>query len=305
MEDKNKVIASEIVPMSDNVIRNLIYTVRGQQVMMDSDLAMLYQVETKVFNQAVKRNSIRFPENFRFQLTQEEFASLRSQNVTSKERGGRRYLPYVFTEPGIAMLSAVLRSDVAIDVSIKIMNAFVEMRRFMANNSMLFERIADVELKQLEYQKSTDEKFEKVFEYISDHAETEQKIFFDGQIYDAFSLIVSLIRKAEKDIILIDGYVDVDTLNLLSKKKDGVEVTIYTYAGSKLTKSDVAAFNAQYSNLTVKKTQIFHDRFMILDHSAVYHIGASIKDAGKKCFALSLLQDPDVLVTLLNRLGTV
>ena len=273
--------------------------------MMDSDLATLYQVETKVFNQAVKRNLDRFPENFRFQLTKEEFTSLRSQNVTSKGRGGRRYLPCVFTEPGIVMLSAVLRSDVAIDVSVKIMNAFVEMRRFMANNAMLFERIADVELKQLEYQKSTDEKFEKVFEYISDHAETEQKIFFDGQIYDAFSLIVSLIQKAEKDIILIDGYVDVDTLNLLSKKKDGVEVTIYTYVGAKLTKSDAAAFNAQYPTLTVKKTQMFHDRFMILDHSVVYHIGASLKDAGKKCFALNLLQDSDMLAMLLNRLESV
>jgi len=203
------------------------------------------------------------------------------------------------------MLSSVLHSDTAVNVSVRIMNAFVEMRRFMASNAMLFERIADVELKQLEYQKSTDEKFEKVFEYISDHAETEQKIFFDGQIYDAFSLIASLIQKAKKDIILIDGYVDVDTLNLLSKKQNDVKVTIYTYANAKLTSSDITAFNAQYPTLTVKKTQIFHDRFMILDHSAVYHIGASLKDAGKKCFALSLLQDPDMLTTLINRLKSL
>jgi len=304
--DTKKIVTAEIVPVSDNVIRNLIYTVRGQQVMMDSDLAMLYQVETRRLNESVKRNANRFPESFCFQATKEEYEALMSQIATSNEgRGGRRKLPYFFTEPGIAMLSSVLHSETAVNVSVKIMNAFVEMRRFMANNAMLFERIADVELKQLEYQKSTDEKFEKVFEYISDHAETEQKIFFDGQIYDAFSLMVSLIQKAEKDIILIDGYVDVDTLNLLSKKQDGVEVTIYTYASAKLTKADAAAFNAQYPTLTVKKTQIFHDRFMILDHSAVYHIGASIKDAGKKCFALSLLQDPDMLTTLLNRLESV
>jgi len=303
--DTKKPVVTEIITTSDNMIQNLIYNIRGQQVMMDSDLAMLYQVETKAFNQAVKRNLNRFPENFRFQLSQEEFESLRSQNVTSNGRGGRRYLPYVFTEPGIAMLSSVLHSDTAVNISVRIMNAFVEMRRFMASNAMLFERIADVELKQLEYQKSTDEKFEKVFEYISDHAETEQKIFFDGQIYDAFSLIASLIQKAKKDIILIDGYVDVDTLNLLSKKQNDVKVTIYTYANAKLTSSDITAFNAQYPTLTVKKTQIFHDRFMILDHSAVYHIGASLKDAGKKCFALSLLQDPDMLTTLINRLESL
>ena len=187
------------------------------QSMMDSDLAMLYQVETKVFNQAVKRNIARFPDNFRFQLTKDEYAALRSQVVTLNKNAGRgthrKYLPYVFTEQGIAMLSAVLRSDVAIQVSINIMNAFVEMRRFIANNALLFERISNVELKQLEYQKQTDEKLEQIFEYISEHEEADQKIFFDGQIYDAFSLIVSLIQKAGKEITLIDGYVDVGTLN--------------------------------------------------------------------------------------------
>ena len=177
-------------------IKSLIYIVRGQQVMLDSDLAMLYQVETKVFNQAVGRNIERFPENFRFQLTKEEYDALRSQFATSNGKGGRRYRPYMFTEQGIAMLSGVLRSDVAIQVSIRIMNTFVEMRRFVANNALLFEKISDIELKQLEYQKLTDERFDKVFQYIDNHTESEQKIFFDGQIYDAFSLLVSLIQKA-------------------------------------------------------------------------------------------------------------
>lgn len=183
--------STDIIPVIADTkdIKSLIYVVRGQQVMLDSDLAMLYQVETKVFNQAVSRNIERFPENFRFQLTKEEFEALRSQIVTSNGRGGRRYRPYMFTEQGIAMLSGVLRSDVAIQVSIHIMNTFVEMRRFIANNALLFEKVSDIELKQLEYQKSTDEKFDKVFQYIEDHAESEQKIFFDGQIYDAFSLI--------------------------------------------------------------------------------------------------------------------
>ena len=286
-------------------IKSLIYVIRGQQVMLDSDLAMLYQVETKVFNQAVSRNIERFPENFRFQLTKEEFDALRSQIATSNGRGGRRYRPYMFTEQGIAMLSGALRSDVAVQVSIRIMNTFVEMRRFIANNALLFEKVSDIELKQLEYQKSTDEKFDKVFQYIEDHAESEQKIFFDGQIYDAFSLITSIIQKAQKEIILIDGYVDVDTLNILAKKNDGVDVKIYTYANAQLTNRDAANFNAQYPTLTVKKTQAFHDRFIVLDGKTAYHIGASIKDAGKKCFGISLIDDSGVVADLLNRLKTV
>ena len=223
-------------------IKSMIFVVRNQQVMIDSDLAMLYQVETKRLNEAVKRNIARFPEEFRFQLTEEETESLRSQFATLNENDGRgkhrKYLPYVFTEQGIAMLSAVLRSDVAIQVSISIMKSFVEMRRFIANNTLLFERISTVELRQLEYQKQTDEKLEQIFEYISEHEESSQKIFFDGQIYDAFSLIVSLIQKSEKEITLIDGYVDVGTLNLLSKKKSDVAVTIYTQKQTKLTKAD-------------------------------------------------------------------
>ncbi len=272
---------------------------------MDSDLATLYHVDTKVFNQAVNRNIGRFPENFRFQLTEEEFDTLRSQIATSNGRGGRRYRPYMFTEQGIAMLSGVLRSDVAIQVSIRIMNTFVEMRRFINNNALLFEKISDIELKQLEYQKSTDEKFDRVFQYIEDHAESEQKVFFDGQIYDAFSLIISIIRKAQNEIILIDGYVDVDTLNILAKKNPGVDVKIYTYAGAQLTNKDVDNFNTQYSTLTIKKTQVFHDRFIILDGNTAYHVGASIKDAGKKCFGITLLADSGMVTELLNRLRSV
>jgi len=203
------------------------------------------------------------------------------------------------------MLSAVLNSEIAIEVSIRIINEFVTMRHFLANNAALFERMKAVELKQLEYQKSTDKKFDKVFQYIEDHAESEQKIFFDGQIYDAFSLIVSIIQKAQREIILIDGYVDVDTLNLLAKKNNGVDVKIYTYASARLTNTDVANFNAQYPTLSVTKTQVFHDRFIILDGKTAYHIGASIKDAGRKCFGISLLEDQDLVSDLLNRLMRV
>ena len=290
-------------------IKSMIYIIRNQQVMIDSDLAMLYQVETKRLNEAVKRNIARFPNEFRFQLTEKELESLRSQFATSNnkemedgKKGGRRYLPYVFTEQGIAMLSAILRSDVAIQVSINIMKSFVEMRRFIANNALLFERISTVELRQLEYQKQTDEKLEQIFEYISEHEESSQKVFFDGQIYDAFSLIVSLIQKAEKEITLIDGYVDVGTLNLLSKKKSDVAVTIYTQKQTKLTKADVKNFNAQYPTLKIKYTKVFHDRFLILDRTTAYHVGASLKDAGKKCFGINLIQDAGIIKDILQRL---
>lgn len=203
------------------------------------------------------------------------------------------------------MLATVLKGEVAEQQSIFIMRAFREMRRFISNNALLFERISHVELKQLEYQKSTDEKFDKVFRYIEDHSESEQKIFFDGQIYNAFSLIASIIQKAQREIILIDGYVDVDTLNLLAKKNNGVDVKIYTYASARLTNTDAANFNAQYPTLSVTKTQVFHDRFIILDGKTAYHIGASIKDAGKKCFGISLLEDQDLVSDLLNRLKRV
>ena len=291
-------------------IKSMIYVVRNQQVMIDSDLAILYQVETKVLNRSVKRNNKRFPVDFCFQLTTEEYEVLRCQFVTSKinadrtsdNRGGRRYLPYVFTEQGISMLASVLHSEIAINVSINIMRAFVEMRRFISNNSLLFERITTVELRQLEYQKQTDDKLEQIFAYISEHEESSQKVFFDGQIYDAFSLIVSLIQKSEKEITLIDGYVDVGTLNLLSKKKSDVAVTIYTQKQTKLTKADVKNFNAQYPTLKIKYTKVFHDRFLILDRTIAYHVGASLKDAGKKCFGINLIQDAGIIKDILQRL---
>ena len=299
---------TSLVPTETIEIQNLIYTIRGKQVMLDADLALLYRVETRTLNQAVKRNIDRFPEHFRFQLTTEENSDLKSQIVISSSvddngHGGRRTLPYAFTEQGIAMLSAVLKSDVAVQVSIKIMDAFIEMRHFIANNALMFERISAMELRQLEFQKETTEKFDQVFEYISDHKESSQKIFFDGQIYDAFSLISSLVQKAKNDLILIDGYVDTTTLDLLSKKGPNVAVAIHTSTrGCKLTQSEISNFNTQYPALQVKYTSSFHDRFLILDKKTGYHIGASIKDAGKKCFAISLMEDAQSVQNIISRL---
>ena len=293
-EDKNLVI------VHNKEIQSMIYTFRGRQVMLDSDLAMLYQVETKYLNRQRNRNAERFPEDFCFQLSKEEYEILRCQNVTSKNEngsGGRRYLPYVFTEQGIAMLSSVLKSEVAAKASINIMRAFVEMRKFLISNNEMFARLDRVELKQLE----TDKKLEEVFDYIATTKEVKQKIFFNGQIYDAFSLMVKIVEKAEKELILIDNYVDVNTLNILSKKKDGVNVLIVTSGNGNLTDKDVAKFNSQYPKLAVKISNDFHDRFFIIDRNEVYHIGASIKDAGKKSFGITKLDVEDLTKSLLAK----
>ena len=291
-EDKNIVIAQ------NREIQNMIYTIRGKQVMVDSDLAELYQVTTGRLNEQVKRNLNRFPSRFMFQLTDDEYKSLISQNAISKKgRGGRRTSPYVFTEQGIAMLSTVLKSDIAVDVSIKIMDAFVEMRNFLLSNREMFARLDRVELKQLE----TDKKLEEVFNYIGANTEVKQNIFFDGQIYDAFSFIVGLIQKAKKEIILIDNYVDVNTLNILCKKNRSVDVVIATAGKGSLSAKDITKFNAQYPKLSVKTTKDFHDRFLIVDEAEVYHIGASIKDAGKKSFGITKIEDKDLIQSLVNK----
>ena len=307
MSDNTNVNVPVIVDSTEERIENLIHYVRGKQIMIDSDLAMLYNVETKRLNESVKRNPKRFPENFCFQLTGDEYEDLRSQIATSNtestpSKGGRRYLPYAFTEQGIAMLSAVLRSDEAIQVSLNIMNTFVKMRRFLAENALMFDKLNSLELKQLEYQKETNEKFDQIFSYISEHEEVGQKIFFEGQIYDAFSRLVGLVEKAEKSIVLIDNYVDVGSLNILAKKKEGVDVTIYTVRRTRLANQDIANFNSQYSTLTVYYTGVFHDRFLIIDEVTAYHIGASIKDAGKKCFGISRIEDIGIISDVLQRL---
>ena len=293
-EDKNLVI------VDNREIQNMIYTIRGKQVMVDSDLATLYQVTTKRLNEQVRRNKNRFPSEFMFRLTAEEYEYLRSHFATSSEdnaHGGRRYMPYVFTEQGIAMLSAVLKSDIAVEVSVKIINSFVEMRRFLISNQELFSRLDRIEIKQLE----TDRKFEEVFNYMAANTEIKQIIFYDGQIYDAFSFIVGLIQKAKKEIILIDNYVDVNTLNILCKKNQGVDVVIVTAGKGNLSAKDITKFNAQYPKLSVKTTKDFHDRFLILDKTEVYHIGASIKDAGKKSFGITKIEDKDLIQSLINK----
>jgi hypothetical protein len=234
-----------------------------------------------------------------FQLTENEYKSLISQiAISNKGRGGRRKLPYAFTEAGIAMLSAVLRSDVAIEVSIKIIDAFVEMRRFLISNATLFERLDRVELKQIE----TDKKLEEVFDCLASKKEVRQKIFYNGQIYDAFSFLIALIKKAITSIILIDNYVNIDTLNILCKKNDSVDVKILGSGKGSLSNQDIQKFNSQYPNLTVRHINAFHDRFIIIDDKEVYHIGASLKDAGKKSFGVTKIEEKHLTNGLLNRI---
>ncbi len=266
-------------------IKNLIYTIRGKQVMLDSDLASLYQVETKNLNKAVKRNIERFPVSFCFQLTEEEVQNLRFQSGTSSvSYGGRRYLPYVFTEQGIAMASAILRSDIAVKVSVEIMEAFVEMRRILISNASLFHRLDKIELKQLE----ADQKFEEIFKALeSDKLHSEKGIFYDGQIFDAYTFISDIIRSAKISIILIDNYVDYTVLTLLGKRGQSVTATIYTKNISNQLQLDLQRYNSQYPSIDLHTFAQAHDRFIIIDGTELYHIGASLKDLGKKWFAFS------------------
>ena len=277
--------------------------------MLDSDLAELYEVETGALNRAAKRNEDRFPEDFRFRLTDDEYENLRCQIGISSDdlqkfaAGSRRYMPYAYTEQGVAMLSGVLRSKVAIDASVRIMRAFIEMRHFIADNAHMFEQIRTVELRQLEYQKSTDERFERVFDYMETHEAPNQKVFFEGQVYDAFELLVSLVQRAKREIVLIDSYVDTGTLNILAKKASGVTATVWTHPKTSLTERGIATFNAQHPALEIRHTASFHDRFLILDGVEGYLVGASLKDAGKKSFAVASLEDSAVVGSIVAALG--
>ena len=262
--------------------------------MLDSDVAMLYHCETRIVNQAVKRNIDRFPERFCFKLTMRDIENLKSQNVISsligeKSYGGRRKLPTVFTEQGIAMLSGLLKNDIAVQVSINIMDAFVEMRRFIVNNGQVFERLTSVEYKLLEH----DKKFDEVFNELQKNEENkfQQQIFYNGQIYDAYSLIVDIIKSAKNKIIIIDNYIDDSILKMLSKKQKNVEVVILTSPNTKISKLDVTKFNKQYPTLKVATTNNLHDRFILIDDAELYHCGASLKDLGKKCFAINKIED--------------
>ena len=273
-------------------IQPLIRIIRGQHVMLDRDLALLYKVETKRLNEQVKRNIERFPEDFMFQLSKDDVEILKSQNATSSWGGDRR-LPYAFTEQGIAMLSSVLKSQTAVDVNIRIMRAFVSMRRFIATNSQLFQRLETIEYHQLEmkqHQEITDKRIDEVFKKLDANIPPVQGIFYDGQVFDAYRFVSDLMRKAKQSVVLIDNYVDDTVLTLLDKREDGVTATIYTQRISNQFQLDVDRHNTQYPHIEIKQFNKAHDRFLLIDDE-VYHIGASIKDLGKKWFGFTLMRD--------------
>ena len=297
----NKVIVAAPTPIESRII-----TIRGKQIMIDRDLAELYGVETKTLNQAVKRNLERFPERFRFQLTKEEMAELVANSDRFNSLKHSTACSYVFTEQGVAMLSTVLRSETAIRMSIRIMDAFVAMRRFMTTNADVFQRLSTMEYHQLEmqqHQQETDKRIDEVFRRLDEgNVKPKQGIFYSGQIYDAYTFVSDLIKSANKRIILIDNYVDETVLTLLDKRGNDVSAVIYTQQVSRQFHLDIDRHNAQYAQIDVEIFRQSHDRFLCIDDD-VYHIGASIKDLGKKWFGFSKMEilTPTELVERINR----
>ena len=286
---------NDIIKTEDS--QSLIFTFRNEPVMIDRDLAKLYEVETKVLNQAVKRNLIRFPQFFRFQLADNESDELVTNCDRFEMLKHSSVNPYAFTEQGVAMLSAVLRSDIAVEVSIQIMQAFVNMKKFISSNAGIFQRLDNVENKQF----ITDEKIKQVFKALQNRSlAPTQGVFFDGQVFDAYLFVNKIIKQAEKSIVLIDNYIDESVLTLLSKRDKNVSATIYTNQVNKQLKLDLAKHNAQYPEIEIKILAECHDRFVVIDNKDLYHIGASLKDLGKKWFAFSRMDSfvNDVLAKL-------
>ncbi|MEA3392011.1 MAG: ORF6N domain-containing protein [Candidatus Marinimicrobia bacterium] len=280
------------LPEKNYDIENRIFKIRGINVMLDSDLAELYGISTGRLNEQVKRNIKRFPPDFMFQLSEGEWQILISQ-IAISSWGGRRVLPYVFSEQGIASLSGVINTDTAIKVNISIMRTFIKMRNFVSNNINVFKRLDSLEIKQ----NITDNKLNKVLKSVAKVKDLpKQGIFFDGQMFDAYQFVSDLIRQANKSMIIIDNYIDDSILTLLSKKKKNVKCIIYTNHISDKMRLDIKKFNEQYPNFEIKYFNKAHDRFIIIDQHKIYHIGASLKDLGKKWFAFSEMNRNSVLI---------
>jgi hypothetical protein len=280
-------------------IEGKILVIRGQQVMLDRDLAEIYGYEVKRFNEQVKNNIERFDDDFRFQLTDEEVNNLRSK-ISTSSWGGVRYKPYAFTEQGIYMLMTVLKSDLAVRQSKILIRTFKQMRHYFAENAGVISRLSSAETKLIEH----DQKFKTLFTLMDKYKiEDKQGVFVQGQIFDAYTKFQELIKSTKKEIILIDNYIDLTALDQLTAKNAGVDVIIYTQPKTPVKKLDIDKFNAQYPSLAIKHTNTMHDRFLIIDNAAIYHIGASLKDLGKKCFGFTKLEDAQLMIkTVLNAL---
>ena len=304
MEEKQTEVENALIPAmgGDEAIRSRIFTVRGRQVMLAPDLADLYQVPTSAFNQAVKRNIERFPEGFRFQLTKKELEEV----ITICDNPDRLRFsprtPFAVTEQGVAMLSGILNSAVAVQASIRIMNAFVAMRHALLSMAPILARIESAERRQITDQARNEKRFDTIFKAMAGGEFPPQKIFFEGEVFDADAFISKHILSATKSILLIDNWVDIGTLEKLSRKASGVTLEIVTSKkGNKIKTTDIASFTKQYGGLTIRETKAFHDRFLIIDGVKLYHVGASLKDLGNKCFAIATLDAsliPDILAHL-------
>ena len=296
---------NKIIILDENDLKNKIYTIRGVQVMLDSDLAENYGYETKRFNEQVKNNIERFDEDFRFQLTQDEVDVLRSKFSTTNISTMSRSLPYAFTEQGIYMLMTVLKGELAVKQSKTLIRLFKQMKDFVLTNSQLFAEIDSIKKHLIEsdlHHKENDKRIDELFTLMDKYKiEEKQGIFFQGQIFDAYAKFESFIQSAKKEIVLIDGYVDLTVLERLAKKQKGVNILLYTDSKTKITNLDVQKFNAQYPTLTLNFTSKMHDRFLIIDNSVLYHIGASLKDLAKKCFAFEIL-DSSLIPSVLGNL---
>jgi len=280
---------NELTVINHQNIQDKIYSIRDVQVMLDRDLAVLYGVETRRLNEQVKRNINRFPQEFMFQLTKQEFEEWISQIATSnKETMGLRKMPFVFTEQGVSMLSAVLKSDTAVQTSIQIMSTFVNMRKFLQNNASIFQKIESIEKRQISYEIKNDTKVDAILNAIEEKGVPQKNhIFYDGQIFDAYLFVSDIIKRAKTSIKLIDNYIDETTLILFTKRDTMVKATLYTKTISKQLELDLQKHNTQYPPIAIKKFDLSHDRFLIIDEKEVYHFGASLKDLGKKWFAVS------------------
>ena len=291
---------NEVVTKEDIKIEKMIYEIRGKQVMLDSDLARLYECKngTKDINKAVKRNIERFPTNFMFQLTDDEYNYLRFQIGTSNIKGGRRYKPYVFTEQGVAMLSSVLRSETAINISIKIIDAFVTMRKYISTNLLEQKYINNLVLEDHDKIKALEDSFSKLEE-----KRKSTEIYFNGQIYDAYSKIQEIFKSANNSLVIIDAYADNTILDII--KRLNINVTIITKPNNLLTSQDIEKYNKQYNNLIVIFDNTFHDRYFILDDENIYHCGASVNRIGYKTFSITLIGDEDVKNALINKIKKI
>jgi len=294
---------NELKIINQEDIKLIIYEVRGKQVMLDSDIARLFEYETKDLNRNVKNNIERFPEYYCFQLSEEEYQSLRCKNFTlnnSKRGQHRKYLPYIFTKYRITMLAGILKSKATVDISVKIVNEFIEMRKFIISNSDVFKRLTKAEYKLLDH----DEKFDKILTKLDGDKQIKERLFYDGQIYDAYILIVDILKRAKKEIVIIDNYLDKKILNILSEKEKDVDVIVVT-SNIKLNDLDVEKFVSQYGEVKVNFSNKFHDRFIIIDNKELYHIGASLKDLGKKCFGITKIDDIDYLNRLNKKIDDI